>query len=75
MFLLATQLVNLVEDMVSSDFQTGNSPQTYQRYIRVAKYFHVRSNILHIIENIDGEESGATTLNSSQLNDETFFLS
>lgn len=38
-FFLAAWMMDIVDDMDPSEFLTGNSPQTYQRYILVAKFF------------------------------------
>lgn len=46
---LAGRMVDIVEDMFSSDFLSDKSPQTYKHYILVANVFHEHSNILDII--------------------------
>lgn len=72
---LAAQMNNIVEDMFSFNFLSGNSIQTYQHHIRVAKSFLQRSNIVNIIENIGAEETGSRTLSISHLNDGSLFSS
>lgn len=54
-YFLATWMVGIVNYMVSSDFLTHNSPQTYQQYIRVARFLHQRPNIFNIIGDNDEE--------------------
>lgn len=68
-------MVDILEDMVLSDFLYGNRPQTYQRYIRMAKNLLQCPNILSFIENIDGKKLGSRTLDISLLEDGTLFSS
>lgn len=68
---LAARMVNIVENMVSSDFQTDNSLRKYQRYIQMEKFFFQRCPILNIIEEIGGVETGSRMLGISHLTDET----
>lgn len=46
--LLAARTVDIIEDMVSSDFQTGNSRRTSLHYIWIAKFLLQRPKILKI---------------------------
>lgn len=69
----AVQLLDIDEDMVSSDLLTSKSSQTYQSSICVAKIFLLRSNILNPMEVIEGRETGSRTFGISRLDDGTSF--
>lgn len=69
--LLAAQMLVIVGAMVSSDFLTGTSSQTYQRNIWAVIFLLRDPTILNIIEVIDGKEKGAWTLGISLLEDRT----
>lgn len=61
--------------MVLFNLLTGNSHQTYQRFIRVAKFLLRRLNILNAIEDIDGKETGYRTLGVLYFDNGTLFSS
>lgn len=71
----AARMVNIFEEMVLSDFQTGNSAQACEEYIWVTKVLHQFPDILNIIEDVDGEETGARMLGISHADDGTLFTS
>lgn len=48
-----TQIIDIVDNMIKSNFVTGNSRQTYQGYILVKKFLFQRPSIPNIIEDID----------------------
>lgn len=67
--------VNNTKDMAPSNFLSGNSPQTYQRNIWVAKIlFHLPNND-NAIEDIDWKEEGFRTLSISHLDNATLLSS
>lgn len=72
-FCLAALMVDIVENIVSPDFLSGNSPQTYQCNIRMVKFFLQYPKILNIIRNIDGKKKRSRNLGISQLDNGTFF--
>lgn len=65
--ILLVRMVDIIVDMVSSNFQTSNISHTNQRYIRVAKVPSNRPDTLNIIENIDEEKMGSRTLDISHV--------
>lgn len=71
---VAAPMVSTVKNMVSSGFQSGNSPQKNQRYNLLAKFRSQYSNIPNIIKDVDGEETGSLTFCISGHNDGNFFL-
>lgn len=68
LFLVARML-----DFVDYMFPSDDSRQTYQRYIRVAKFLIQRHNILNICENFDGEKKGSKKFCISDLDEGSFF--
>lgn len=65
---LAAGMVDFVEHMVFPDLLSGNSPQKYQRYMRVAKLLLQFPNIPNIIDDVVEEETASMTLGISHLN-------
>lgn len=70
-FFFATQMVEIVGDMVPPDFLTDNGPQTYQRYIQVTKCLLQSPNIPSTVEDIDGKETGSGAMGISHLKERT----
>lgn len=60
--------------MVSADFLTADSPQTYQHYIQVVKFLHQLPTVRNFIEDVRGERSGARVLGIFHLDDEAMFF-
>lgn len=75
MCFLAARIVDIVEDVISSDLLTGNSSQTYWHYIWVAKFLYQRRIITNNIENLDGKELRVWMLDTLHLNDGSLFSS
>lgn len=67
----AAYMVDFVGDMILFDFLTGNSAQTYQRYIQVAKFLISRSNKFDTNADFDRRETGAGTVAGSYLDNGT----
>lgn len=65
---------DIVKDMILSKFLSCNSPQSYHHYIQVAKLLLKRPNIVDIIKDVDGKETGSKTLCMSGLHGETFVI-
>lgn len=72
---LAAWIADIVNDMLWSDFLTGNCRQTYRRYIQATKLLLQRLIILNIIKDIDGEEAGTRSHGISLLDGGTTFSS
>lgn len=68
-------MVDIDEDVISTSFLTGNSPQRYQRYILVVKFLLQHLNILNIIENIGGMKIRSETLGISHIEGVILLLS
>lgn len=75
MSFLATRMMANLEDMISSEFLSGSSPQTYRHYIKMAKFLLQRPNILNFIEVMNGEEVSSRTVKISLLDESTLFSS
>lgn len=73
MFFLTSQMVDIVENMISSDFLSSNSPQAYQRCIQGARFVLQHPNILNTIEDNNGEQTGSRTLDISRYDNGTLF--
>lgn len=56
---IAVRMVDIVDDMLSSDIMTSNSRQKYYGYIRKAKFFQQLPKNFDVVEQVDGEETGA----------------
>lgn len=52
---LASQMVDIVNDMVAFESLTSNSCQTYYYCILIAKFSQQRAEIIYMIEQIDRE--------------------
>lgn len=63
----AARIVDIVEEMVSFNFLTGNGNQIYQRYILLANFVLQRPDMINNFEKIDEEEAGSRTLGISHL--------
>lgn len=72
---LDVQMADTLENMVSFAFLTGKSFLTYQCCIQVAKFHLQCSNNRNIVQDKDGDETGAETLVISHLDDWTMFSS
>lgn len=70
---LTAEMVDINANMVSFDFQPGNSPHIYQRYIRTVYFLYQRFNVFDIIKGIDENETRARTVGNSRLDDEALF--
>lgn len=68
-------MVDIVRDMVSSNFLSGSSPLTNQRSIQLAKFLPECSNIFNNIKDVDWEKFGAMMLGISYRDDENVFSS
>lgn len=64
-------MVHSVEVIVLSDFLTGNSAQTYQRYVQVAKFSTQRPSPHQTTKDIDEEERASRMLSISHNDDGT----
>lgn len=67
----AAWMVNIVKHAVLFDFLFHNSPQIYQRYMRVGKVFLQSPTFSHTIMDIDGVYNGSRSLCISNSDDET----
>lgn len=70
---LAAWMPGIVKDLVLSVFLSGNSPQPYHCYIRVAKFLLQRLSIFNNNKNIARAETGSRMLDILHLDDGTLF--
>lgn len=68
-------MVDAAEEMVLSDFQTGNSLQTCRHYIQRVMFLLQRLIVFNNILAIDGEKTKARALGVLHLDDGTISLS
>lgn len=66
-------MMNIDEDMVSSDSLSGNSPPIYLRSILEERFFYHGSNILNNTKDIVVEKTGSRRLGISHIDDGTLF--
>lgn len=74
-FFCLVRMMDMIEDMVPSDFVTCNNSQRDLRYIWDTKLHHQRPNTLNIIEDINGWKTRGITLGISHLYHGTLFSS
>lgn len=67
--LAATRNMDVVKDMISSDFLTGMSSQPYYRYIRVSTMMMRRESIFSLPESCNANDAGSKRLGNSHLDD------